>query len=344
MRKGMMLFLVFSFVFSSVFVLAREGFTAPTKVMNLFMGSTSSSSGMYPACVVLARVINKHVPEVRVTVLETGATHDNIQRMAKNQIQLFAASGTDGAALAYHGIAKYEGKPVKTLRVVLLYYENFGAYVVRADSGVKTLRDLNGKKFSAGIPGSAAEYSSSMVFKILGIQPQIVFGSLADAMDMTKENRIVGFAKHPALKSLDSTSVDVNTQTPIRLVSFTDEEITKVISLLPGNARIDIPAGGVLGLREQGALTSYQNGAGLYATSELPADLVYKIVKAIMTDWQKELVPAFAEAATFHGIKDTIRVASAFGQSAPIHVGAAKYFMEQGYNVPAKLLPPEWKK
>jgi TRAP transporter TAXI family solute receptor len=264
--------------------------------------------------------------------------------MAKKQIQLFGASGIDGTSMAYHGIDIYAGKPIKTVRVLVLYYLNYGAYVVRADSGVKVLRDLHGKRFHTGIPGSSAEHTANMVFKMLGIQPQIIFGSLADAMDMTKEGRIVGFAKFPSVKSMDSTIVDVNTQTPVRLLSFTDEEITKAISILPGTARLDIPAGGVMGLRDHGPVTTYHSAAGLFVTSELPADLVYKMMKAVMTDWQKELVPVFAEAATFHGIKDTIGAASGLGISTPLHAGVVKYFMEQGYDVPAKLLPPEWKK
>ncbi len=348
MRKGkrMKLVLIGLLTFSFLIAWVSEGSAAPAapKVMNLFMGSTTSSSGMYPACVVLARVINKHVPEVRVTVLETGATHDNIQRLAKKQVQLMAASGVDGTSMAYHGIAKYEGNPVKTVRMVILYYLTFGAYVVRADSGVKTLRDLHGKRFYTGIPGSSGEYASNTVFKILGIQPQIIFGSLGDAMDMMKENRIVGLMRYPALKSLDSTIVDVNTHTPVRLLSFTEEEITKVIPALPGNARIDIPAGTVLGLRQQGPVLTYSSGAGLFATSDLPAELVYRMIKGIVAEWQKELVPIFAEAAQFHAIKDTIRVAGSFGAIAPLHAGAVRYFMEQGYEVPAKLIPPEWKK
>lgn len=349
MRNSMRLFLLSLIVSSLLLTWIQDGFTAPapTKVIKLFMGSTSSSSSIFITVVATARIINRHVPEARITVLETGGTHDNIQRMAKGQIQLAGAQSSDGPIMAYNGTHMYKDKPLKKIRVFFHEREGVLLLAVRVDSGVKTLRDLDGKRYQTGIPGTSGEYNSRLLFKTFGIEPKYIYGSLSDAVEMVKEGRSVGLCKYsPGLRSLDATILDIKSVTPVRLISLTEEEVTKVIPMMPGQFRIDIPSDNPLlkNLGQEGPLIAISNCGSHYVSSELSEELVYKMIKAIAADWKTDIVPTYPESANWDVIRDTIRTVSSVANPVPLHAGVVKYFIERGYKVPDNLLPPEFKK
>lgn len=334
---------------SFLLVMVPEGSPAPAppKVMQLFIGSTSSSSSIFTTVVAAARIINRNVPEVRITVLETGATHDNIQRMAKNQIQIFGATSYEGPVCAYHGIYMYKDKPLKKIRVLFHEREGILLLAVRADSGVKTLRDLHGKRFLAGIPGSSGEFNSRLLFEANGVEPKIVYGGLADGIEMVKEGRTIGLCKYsPGLRSLDASIMDIKSTTPTRLISLSEEEVKKGVQVIPGAMRIEVTGDNPLlkSLEQQGPLVGLSNCGSHYISSELPEELVYKMIRAIATDWKKDIVPTYPESGNWDVIKDTIRTVAGVTNPVPLHAGVVKYFIEKGYSVPDKLLPPEWKK
>jgi TRAP-type uncharacterized transport system substrate-binding protein len=54
---------------------------AQQKMINLNMGSTSSTSAVYAWCVATANVINKANVGLNVTVVESGAALDNLRKL-----------------------------------------------------------------------------------------------------------------------------------------------------------------------------------------------------------------------------------------------------------------------
>jgi hypothetical protein len=56
------------------------------------------------------------------------------------------------------------------------------------------------------------------------------------------------------------------------------------------------------------------------------------------------MVPAYAELAEWDVVKDTIRTVAGLANPVPLHAGVVQYFIERGYDVPARILPPEWKR
>jgi hypothetical protein len=325
-------------------MLVAPGVAMAQSKLNLFMGSSSSTSTSYPIVVSEARIINRHVPEVQITVLETGATHDNMQRMARGQLRITGATGYDGPVMAYHGLHQYKDKPLKTVRTVLLERQPVLMFVVRADSGVKSMRELHGKPFYAGIPGSGAEFNARLLFKSLNIEPKYVFGNLADGVDAVKEGRVVGMVKYsPGVRSIDASLMDIKTHVPVRVLSLTEEE-SKVAAVVPGHGRIDLnQSSALLKDIQSDPVATIGVTAGIFASSELSADIVYKIIKGLDEDWQKDMGAVFPDLAGLNVVADTLSGAAAVGQPVPLHAGVVKYFIERGHQVPAALLPPEWK-
>ena len=154
MRKNtLILCLMLSLFVFNVFS-AGPGFAAAKKL--LAMGSTQSSSSHYAYFVAVAKIINTYVPEVSINVVETGATVDNIKRIEKGQLDL-GLTTIHVQYQAYNGMGPWKDKPIKDQYVLWVYQPAPQNFVVREDSGVKTVYDLAGKTFNPGMRGSATE-------------------------------------------------------------------------------------------------------------------------------------------------------------------------------------------
>lgn len=62
--------------------------TAAKAEEQLLIGSTSTSSSQYGYFVAVGQIINQHVDNVRTSVVETGATVDNLRRILRNQVDM----------------------------------------------------------------------------------------------------------------------------------------------------------------------------------------------------------------------------------------------------------------
>jgi hypothetical protein len=297
---------------------------------NLAMGSTQTSSSNYAYFVGAAKAINLRAPDLNITVVETGATVDNLKRMQKGQLDMGLVTA-DQVYLAWKGQDIWKDAPFEGVRMLWLYAVPATYVVVREETGVQRVHELTGKKFNPGIRGSAVEKTTEAVFGVLGIKPDWQRMGTADAVDAMKDRRIVGYAKSGAGFGLDASTMDIATQTPIRVLSFSDEDVTKVKAARPHISWIRVPAGSIRGMEEFWSTVSV---AFVGATKAMPADVAYKIVKAIW-EGQAHQPPALMGAA--HG-NPRLTVEHSL---SPLHVGAIRYYRELGFTVPEHLVPPE---
>ena len=120
-------------------ILAAPASAASRKL--LAMGATQSSSSHYAYFVAIAKIMNTKVPDLNVSVVETGASVDNINRINKGDLDL----GMTTIHLQYQankGLGTWKGKPVKDQYVLWVYQPAPQNFVIREDSGVKTVADL----------------------------------------------------------------------------------------------------------------------------------------------------------------------------------------------------------
>jgi uncharacterized protein len=296
----------------------------------LAMGSTQSSSSHYAYFVAVAKIINANVPEVNVSVVETGASVDNINRIKKGDLDL-GMTTIHLQYQAYHGMETWKDKPIKDQCVLWVYQPAPQNFVVREDSGVKTVHDLAGKHFNPGMRGSATEKTVEAILDALGVTPNFYRGGTDDTVASIKDNRIVGYVKSGAgVKSLDASTLDIATFTPIRLIGFTDEDVSKVQTKYPYLSPIAIPKGIY---KDSPAYKTFTMLIGVVANKALPDDLVYKMVKANHEHFADQV-------AAYPSIKDTnLPELTLETCTVPLHPGAIKYYKELGLKVPDKLFP-----
>jgi len=295
----------------------------------LLIGSTSASSSHYGYFVSVAKLINDADNDIEASVVETGATMDNLRRIQRDQIDLGLVT-TNVAQHAHAGTNAFDGRAMDGLGLLWVYTGAPQNVIVREDSGIATLSDLADRRFNPGIKGSATESTTEAVFKALGLSADYVRGSTTDVVDMIKDNRVTGYVKSGAGLKLDSSTLDIATFTPIKVLSLSDDQKQALIDKMPDISVVDIPAGAADGVD---AYSTWSFGVGVGAAASLSEDAAYKIVDAIMTDKEVQGT-AMASVKGVNLAELTLQYAT-----IPLHPGAAKWFRENGYDIPAKLDP-----
>nr|WP_325252199.1 TAXI family TRAP transporter solute-binding subunit [Amylibacter sp.] len=307
-------------------ILAGSAFTA--QAQDLLIGSTSASSSHYGYFVAVGQLINENAEGVKATVVETGATMDNIRRMSRNQIDLGLVT-TNVAQHANAGSNEFEGN-AQDLRLLWVYTGAPQNVVMRNDANVGSLEGLASVKFNPGIKGSATESTTEAVFKTLGLTADYVRGSTTDIVNSIKDNRVAGYVKSGSGNKLDGSTMDIATATDIGILGLSAEQADKLRAEMPDISVVDIPAGAADGIP---AYTTWSFGVGVAAPASMDDETAYKIVGAIMADTS-------AQANAMASLKGAslADMTLQFG-TIPLHPGAARWFKEQGIELPAKLLP-----
>ena len=295
---------------------------------DLLIGSTSASSSHYGYFVAVGQLINENAEGLKASVVETGATMDNIRRMARGQVDLGLVT-TNAAQHAVSGTNAFEGN-AQDLRLLWVYTNAPQNVILRKDAGVDSLEGLSGVRFNPGIKGSSTESTTEAVFTALGLEADYVRGSTTDIVGAIKDNRVAGYVKSGSGMKLDGSTMDIATSTDITVVGLSDAQADTLREKMPDISVIDIPEGAADGIP---AYTTWSFGVGVAAPASMDDETAYKIVSAIMADDS-------AQANAMASLKgaDLAQMTLDYG-TVPLHPGAARWFEEQGLEIPAKLQP-----
>jgi TRAP transporter TAXI family solute receptor len=291
-------------------------------------GTTSNTSGLFTYFVVTAKILNDKIPEINITVRSTGAGVHNARLMEKREVDMGAIE-TGLIWNAMQGTEPFKGKPNPDLRLLYVNMTNPLQFVVSEKSGIKDVYGLEGKMCTPGMLGSGAERAAIDIFKILGLQPKLRHMSYADAIEAMKDERIVGFVKYGVP---DASILDVASAMKIRILSFSDSDLDKIIKNMQGFRKCVVPQGMYPGVGEFKAL---ENEWGDYVGKDFPPELAYKVVKTI---WEyrseiKKSSPMF--------VGDRLVDVALGVKIGYLHPGAIKFYRELGFTVPKNLVAPE---
>src|SRR5690606_8581085 len=133
--------------------------SAPVSAKQQFINIlTGGQSGVYyPLGVALSQVYAQHIPDVKATAQVTKASAENMNLLQAGRGEL-ALALADTVSDAWNGSVE-AGFPKKLdkLRGLSGTYNNYVQIVASADSGIKSLDDLKGKRISVGAARSGTE-------------------------------------------------------------------------------------------------------------------------------------------------------------------------------------------
>ncbi|MBM4333942.1 MAG: TAXI family TRAP transporter solute-binding subunit [Deltaproteobacteria bacterium] len=314
-----------SLVILTCFTVALIAFSAgvsSASTQRLVIGTASTGGTWYPLGGGIAKIINKHVPNVDATAQPSGASIENIRAIGDKKMD-FALLMPDAAFFGFKGAETFKAKrPHEELRGVFSTYPIEQQIFVLADSPVKRIQDLKGKKIGLGAPGSGTEVMSRLILAEYGIEykditPQFLHHpeTVSALKDKTIEAGMTLLGTPaPALMELTTTH-------KVRFLDQDPKIADKIIEKYPFYFKSIIPGNTYKGQEKDYHTLSY---VGILAThKDLPEKLVYDVVKAVFENIGElhQIHVAFKQIV----LKDAVK-----GMPIPWHPGAHKYFKEKG--------------
>ncbi|MEM4831620.1 MAG: TAXI family TRAP transporter solute-binding subunit [Sulfolobales archaeon] len=297
--------------------------------LNIWTGGTGGV--YYPLGVKLAEMLNKYAGNVVLASVSTsGASVANMRALGAGDAQLVFVQN-DIAYYAYRGIYMFEGSRVEVVRGVAVLYPEVVQIVVRADSGIKSIYDLAGKRVAIGAVGSGTAVEAELILRAAGVWDKIAvqhldFTAAADSLKLGLVDAAFVVAGIPtsAVLSLAAT-------VPVNLVEVPDEVLDTLIKQgYRFFTRYTVPAGTYTGMTSDVRTLAVM--AMLAVRADVPDDVVYHVLK-VMFEHIDELREAHARA------KDIDLRKALEGMPIPLHPGAIRFYQEKGITIPSELRP-----
>ncbi len=290
------------------------------------IGTGGVTGVYYPTGGAICRLVNKGKKEhgIRCSVESTGGSVYNLNAVAGGELDMGVAQ-SDMQYEAVKGVGKFaDAGPDKDLRAVFSIHPEPFTVVARTDSGVKTFKDLKGKRVNITDPGTGTRATMEVVMGKYGmtmddfkLASELKASEQASAMCDNKVDAIVYVVGHP-----NGSIKEATTACDAVVVDVSGKEIDELIADNPYYRSATIPAGMYRG--SDADVKTFGVGATFVSSSKVPADIIYQVVKAVFENFDdfKKLHPAFANLKKEEMIKD--------GLSAPLHEGAIRYYKEAG--------------
>lgn len=278
----------------------------------------------YPLAGAMSRIAyNTKDLNIRATVESSGASVANAQLIGTGDAD-FALLQNDIAYYAYNGstLPAFTGKPVKNMGGIFTIYPELVHIVATQASGVKSVRDLKGKRVVLGPQGSGTEQNALQILEAHGLKESDLGKAeridAAAAGDQIKDGRVDAAFFTTGLGSAVIIDTFISGKAVMVPVGAEGEALRKKY---PFYTMEKIPANTYKGQDRE--VTTPAVMAMMVARSDLPEELVYKFTKAIFDN-----LPQFHAA---HAAAKSLTLQTAQnGMPIPLHPGAEKLFKEKG--------------
>ncbi|RLG88813.1 MAG: C4-dicarboxylate ABC transporter substrate-binding protein [Thermoprotei archaeon] len=294
----------------------------PTKPLSIKIYTGGTGGTYYPLGTKLAELITKYSNgKIEATAVTSGASVANAKALDAGDAQVVFIQN-DIAYYAHEGLYMFEGNKIEEIRGIATLYPEIIQIVVRADSGIKTLADLAGKKVVVGAQGSGTAVNAEQILKAAGLWDKITpvyadFKTGAQQLKLGQVDAVFYTAGIPT-----SAIVELSATTPVNLVEVPEDILKKLHD--QGYAfyvKVTVPKDTYNGMTKD--VTTVAVKAMLAVRADLPEDAVYTITK-ILFEHLDELKQAHKRA-------EAIKLEKALdGMSIPLHPGAEKYYKEKG--------------
>ena len=283
------------------------------------------SSIYYALGEALGKQIDQAIPGTKTSVQGTKGSVDNLN-LLQNGTGDFAFASGDVLAQAWSGNEEAGFKaPLHRLRGVAALYPDCMQIVARADSGVRTLSDLKGKRISVGTAGSSDELNARAILTAAGVPYSslaVAYLPFGESVELLKDGRIDALLRSAPAGAMALR--DLATALEVVFVPVPPDVIVKTGNAfyLPGT----IPADTYRGQSTDVPAATVRNY--LVTREDVDAGLVYAVTKAMLAAPERwaGANPAAKAIDRRHALE---------GMPIPLHRGAEKYYLE------VKLIRPE---
>ena len=288
-------------------------------------GSASLGSTGYVIITALAAAVNKFSkPKLRNSALSTAGGAENMALLGEGVLDFAQTTSTDWLP-ATSGTGRYAGHPVKAYQMFSYTAWNLSP-MVSADSGIKTLADLAGKRVMPATQGGATTGMWHTLFKAAGLYDKVkwTYGSWTDTYNAIKSGAadciptlMTSGTLSPRMIELDAAGKDM------RILDIPADIVKKAQAMNPGLLTQTITPQQVKYLKEPTSLVTLGGILGVHP--RISEAVAYEVTKTILDHAAfiqkkgKQLTNVSVEFAPRH-------LMAAY----PVHPGAARYLKEKG--------------
>ncbi len=278
----------------------------------LRLGTGNAGGTYYSYGTELSNALKSNKENLQIKVCSTAGSAANIRLIEDGYLKL-AFAQSDMLCDAANGTGIFKEKHRGYSAVAGLYWETC-QIVVPADSEIKTVSDLYGKRVSLGEEESGVLQNAKRILFAYGLSEDMVkaqYLSFNDSADALKNGSIDAFfctagAPTPAVTKLSETM-------PVRLLPLDPAQAERIIKEYGGYNMGTVKAGTYNGQSEDVQVLEVKNV--LIASNELDASVVKTLAKGVLEH---------QGSGVENGVIDV-----------PIgfHKGAAEYYREHGIDV-----------
>ena len=283
------------------------------------VGTGGSTGTYYGFCNVISSLL-KEKTGAQLMIQASGASKANILDVDDGIVDM-AIVQNDVMDYAYNGTSLFaDVGAIKSFSTLGAAYAEVCQIVAKADSGIKTVADLKGKKVSVGDSGSGVEFNAQQILGAYGItfddidKQNLSFQASADAL---KDGKIDAFFCTAGAPTVAIT--DLSTTTGIVLVEIDAEHLANLQKDYGFYAAYTVPAGTYNGVDTD--VTTVAVKATFIVSNDLDEETVYQLTKAIYENKGEYSHEKAAEMSLEYAVSSI---------SVPFHPGAERYYKEVG--------------
>lgn len=306
----------------------------------LNMAGIGTTSDTYMVAVGWSNALKSAKSQVNITPLEGGGTVKLLRGVAQKKWDI-GFIGSPHYVDALKGTLQFKDDPpalreaYMDVRALFGVTSGLGQYVTQADSGLRSVVDLKGKKVGIGAPGGMGGTVTQALFKAHGLdsakndyQAQYLeYGQALDEMRQKRLNATLVWGGIP-----QSGVYEFSRGNPVRFLSIDRAAFAKFKKEMPQGeyyllrefSPADFKKGYGEASQQEGPAHMWTFQMMVVARADMPAEVAYQAVKVF---WERlDEVKATGQALAGINHKDALEALS-----APIHPGALKYYQEKGW-------------
>lgn len=299
-----------------------DGPAAPAPVRTfLSLGTAPPGGAFFVVGGALAEVLNAQAQETwSVTAEATSGSQENIRRLATGELDF----GLSNAAITYFAVRGTEGwDRAYPVRTVMTLAPNIALFLTKAGSGIRTIRDLRGKRVTIGPAGAGFEYFVGPLLAAHGVTykdftPLNV--TQTAAVDMLADGSAEAVFIGGAIPTASITQATASM--PIRFVPFDARAAETLAAEYVFFDHAVIPANTYKGQTTDFA-TLDVGSMHLVTSADQDEALVYRVTKALYEN-RAQVVQRHAAGHAINP-KNVVR-----DTGTEFHAGAIRYFREIG--------------
>ena len=283
-------------------------------------GAADIGGMYYTVANAYAGLASEESSDLKFEVKNTAGSAANLRLLSGNYIDLGIAQA-DLVRAAYEGTGSFSDNRQQGYRAIAGLYTEACQIVVRADSDIRTLNDLQGK--TAGTEQNATE-----ILKLSGLTSKLVHMvnlDYADAAGKLASGEIDALFCTAGIRT--AVIEELAKECDLRLLSIDDTCLEKLLATTKEYSKYVIPANTYSGQDED--VTTIGVKAVLLASDALSEKTVEKLTEILFSH-----APDLAYATSLDAAFDETDASS--GVTIPFHPGAAAYYAGQGISVNTK--------